>query len=145
MDYDERQAAWAAARAEAYEVSLAKHTTAPQAASAPQTSKEIERLVDRRVAAALAERDEIWREVIGQLVASERKRSRAEVAKALTERTGSNELFYLDENGKKQDRELHNAIIGPVDHPIDERIMAPIRARHRAKYLAEQRSQRRAG
>ncbi|WP_453950529.1 hypothetical protein [Bradyrhizobium sp. USDA 377] len=144
MDHDERQAAWIEARAEAYEVSLARHATAPQAPPPSQTTRDIEKLVDRRVAAALAERDAIWREVHGAVIAQERKLWRAEIAKVLAERTGGNELFYLDEDGKKQDRELHNAIIGPVDNPIDEKIMAPIRAKHRQRWL-DTRRQRRAG
>ena len=56
----------------------------------------------------------------------------------------SNELFYLDEDGNKQDAELHAAIINPVDYPIDEKIMAPIRARHRAAYLEPQQAKARA-
>jgi len=48
------------------------------------------------------------------------------------------EFFYLDDDGAKQDAELHNAIINTVDYPIDEKIIAPIRAKHRAKYLAAQ-------
>ena len=47
----------------------------------------------------------------------------------------SNEFFYIDRNGKKSDAALHNAIL----YPIDEDIMAPIRAKHRAKYLATRR------
>ncbi len=46
------------------------------------------------------------------------------------------ELFYLDDDGNKQDAELHNPILRAVDYPIDEQIMGPIRARHRAKWLA---------
>ena len=46
------------------------------------------------------------------------------------------ELFYLDSAGDKQDADLHNAIINPVDFPIDEKIMGPIRAKHREAYLA---------
>jgi len=144
MDRDERQAAWIEARAEAYEVSLARHSVATQAAPPLPTTRDIEKLVDRRVAAALAEHDAVWHDVIGQLVASERKRCRAEVAKALAERTGGNELFCLDGDGKKQDAALHARIIGPVDHPIDEKIMGPIRAKHRARYLDQMRSERRA-
>jgi len=53
------------------------------------------------------------------------------------------EFFYLDEAGAKQDAELHNAIINPVDFPIDEKIMGPIRERHRAKYLAGQKAKMR--
>lgn len=50
----------------------------------------------------------------------------------------SNEFFYIDADGKKQDAALHATIIGPVDNPIDEKIMAPIRARHRAEHIARQ-------
>jgi predicted ABC-type ATPase len=46
------------------------------------------------------------------------------------------EFFYLDNAGDKQDAALHNAIINPVDFPIDEKIMAPIREKYRAEYLA---------
>lgn len=47
-------------------------------------------------------------------------------------------MFYIDENGKQQDAELHNAILNGAT--IDEKIMAPIRARNRAKYLAAKRA-----
>ena len=50
------------------------------------------------------------------------------------------EFFYLD-GRTKQDAELHDAIIGPVDTPVDQAVMAPIRARNRAKWLAEQAHQ----
>lgn len=50
------------------------------------------------------------------------------------------EFFYLDKAGTKQDAELHNAILNPVDYPIDEKVMNPIRERNRAKWLAEQRA-----
>jgi predicted ABC-type ATPase len=53
------------------------------------------------------------------------------------------EFFYLDDDGTKQDAELHNAIINPVDFPIDEKIMGPIRARHRAKHVAGQQAKTR--
>jgi hypothetical protein len=59
------------------------------------------------------------------------------------ERKGE-EFFYLDEAGEKQDAELHAAIINPVDFPIDEKIMAPIRARHRAEYVNQRQAQSRA-
>lgn len=52
------------------------------------------------------------------------------------------EFFYLD-GGTKQDAELHNAIINPVDYPIDEKIMGPIRARNRAAYLDQQQAKTR--
>ena len=73
-------------------------------------------------------RDDYWRDVLGALVSEVRKQLRAEIAKMA--RPGE-EFFYTDENGVKQDRELHAAIINPVDYPIDEKIMGPIRARHR--------------
>jgi hypothetical protein len=50
------------------------------------------------------------------------------------------EFFYLDDDGTKQDAELHNAILNAVDQPVDEKIMAPIRERNRAKWLAEQKA-----
>jgi hypothetical protein len=52
----------------------------------------------------------------------------------------ANEFFYLDDAGRKQDAELHNPILRTVDYPIDEKIMAPIRARHRAEHLAKQQA-----
>lgn len=52
------------------------------------------------------------------------------------------EFFYLDDDGVKQDAELHNPIINAADEPIDEKIMGPIRARNRAKWLAEQDKQK---
>jgi hypothetical protein len=55
------------------------------------------------------------------------------------------EFFYLDDDGSKQDAELHATIIGPVDFSVDEKIMAPIRARHRAEYVARQKAKARAG
>jgi hypothetical protein len=54
------------------------------------------------------------------------------------------EFFYLDENGNKQDRDLHGPIIAAGERrlglrePIREDIMAPIRARHRAAWLSKQ-------
>ena len=53
------------------------------------------------------------------------------------------EFFYLDDDGTKQDAELHNAILNPVDYPIDEKIMGPIRARNRAQYLDQQKTKTR--
>jgi predicted ABC-type ATPase len=54
----------------------------------------------------------------------------------------ANEFFYLDSAGTKQDADLHNAILNPVDFPVEEKIMAPIRERNRAKYQAELDKQR---
>jgi hypothetical protein len=53
------------------------------------------------------------------------------------------EFFYLDDDGSKCDADLHNAIIGPVDYPIDEKIMGPIRARNRAKHVEQQKAKAR--
>lgn len=61
----------------------------------------------------------------------------------MTEQREANEMFYLDDAGNKQDAELHNAIINPVDFPIDEKIMGPIRARNRAAYLDQQKAKTR--
>ena len=49
------------------------------------------------------------------------------------------EFFYVDADGNKQDRDLHNPILRAVDYPIDDTIMGPIRERNRRKYLAEQK------
>ena len=46
----------------------------------------------------------------------------------------SNEFFYRDEFGEKQDQRLHGPIINPVDYPVDDDIMEPIRARYRKKF-----------
>ena len=56
---------------------------------------------------------------------------------------GGQEFFYLDDDGNKQDAELHNAIIAPVDYPIDEKIMAPIRARHRDQHVESHKAKAR--
>jgi predicted ABC-type ATPase len=53
------------------------------------------------------------------------------------------EFFYVGDDGKRHDDDLHAGIIGPVDYPIDEEIMGPIRERHRAKH-EEMRAKRRA-
>ena len=100
------------------------------------TSAEVETLIADKFAA----HDHIWHDVVGQVIVQ----LRGEIAKAATMQ-GSNEFFYIDENGNKQDAELHGPILRAVDGPfIDERIMGPIRAKHRARWLDEQRSQRRA-
>lgn len=46
-----------------------------------------------------------------------------------------NELFYQS-SGRKQDASLHQGIIAPVDYPIDEKIMAPIRKKYRDREKA---------
>jgi hypothetical protein len=54
------------------------------------------------------------------------------------------EFFYLDANGNKSDRDMHAMILGTVKTfpPINEAVMAPIRARNRAKWLAKKERQR---
>ncbi|MBR0879632.1 hypothetical protein ACVMGC_001034 [Bradyrhizobium barranii subsp. barranii] len=54
----------------------------------------------------------------------------------------ANEFFYTDDDGSKQDAELHNAILNPVDYPIDEKIMAPIRAKHRRRHQVKAKALR---
>src|SRR4051812_32428585 len=54
------------------------------------------------------------------------------------------EFFYLDADGTKQDAALHAGILNPVDFPIDEKIMAPIRARNRAEYVKQRKAETRA-
>ncbi|MCP1765155.1 hypothetical protein [Bradyrhizobium japonicum] len=81
--------------------------------------------VDVRVASKRAELAELYAEI-------------ANVAPT----QGSNELFYLDDDGVKQDRELHGPILRAVDYPIDEKIMGPIRTKHRSRWIAEQKAQR---
>jgi hypothetical protein len=99
------------------------------------TAEETKRLIE----SALAARDEALLAAVGQVIGETRKQLRTEIAAHR-----SNEFFYTDENGKQQDAELHKAIINPVDYPIDEKIMKPIRERNRAKWLAEQDAERRA-
>ena len=102
-----------------------------------QRSQDWTRFVDSRIERANAARDDYWRDVLGALVSEVRKQLRAEIAKVALP---AEEFFYTDENGEKRDRELHAAIINPVDYPIDENIMGPIRARHRTKWLAGQKA-----
>jgi hypothetical protein len=80
------------------------------------------------------------RDAMADFVAQVRKQLRAEIAEAHMPNRPAGEFFYLDDNGVKQDSELHNPILRAVDYPIDEKIMGPIRARHRAKWLAGQRA-----
>src|SRR3954469_23353003 len=64
----------------------------------------------------------------------------------MAEQRKAEEFFYTEDdspNGVKQDAELHNAIINPVDYPIDEKIMAPIRAKHRAAYEKQRKAETR--
>jgi len=98
-----------------------------------QRSQDWTQFVDSRIEQANAARDDYWRDV------DIRKQLRAELAKV---DRPAEELFYIEENGVKHDRELHAAIINPVDYPIDEKIMGPMRARHRAKWLAGQKDKR---
>jgi hypothetical protein len=49
------------------------------------------------------------------------------------------EFFYTDADGNKQDADLHNPILRAAEFRVDEKLMAPIRAKHRARWLAEQR------
>lgn len=50
----------------------------------------------------------------------------------------SNEFFYIDEDGNKRDTELHMPILKAGDDPIDEKIMAPLRAKYAAKRKGKQ-------
>jgi len=49
------------------------------------------------------------------------------------EKPTSNEFFYIDDDGRKTDAELHNRILREHDYPIDESIMGPIRAKHQER------------
>jgi len=49
----------------------------------------------------------------------------------------SNEFFYLNRNGEKDDERLHGPILREHDWPIDEAIMGPIRKKHRAAYFTD--------
>ncbi|HVG50930.1 MAG TPA: zeta toxin family protein [Xanthobacteraceae bacterium] len=51
------------------------------------------------------------------------------------------ELFYLDDDGARQDAEIHETIL--ARNRVDEKIMAPIRDRHRDAYLAQQQAKAR--
>ena len=55
----------------------------------------------------------------------------------------SNEFFYINENGEKDDTNLHMPIIREHDYPIIEDIMAPIREKHRQRHAIIQRAKRR--
>jgi hypothetical protein len=111
-------------------------TPAPAPTPQPRspTSAEIEALVDSKLAAYHESKSmrPITREILKGLVAEIRK----EIAKAHP----AEEFFYLDDDGNKQDADLHGPILRAVDYPIDEKIMGPIRERNRAKWLAEQKA-----
>lgn len=82
------------------------------------------------------------RDAMAVFVAQVRKQLRTEIAKVQMSSRPAEEFFYLDDNGNKQDAELHNPILRAVDYPIDEKIMGPIRSRHREKWLAEQKAKK---
>lgn len=52
------------------------------------------------------------------------------------------EFYYVDRDGKRQDRDMHAVILGQVKTapPMNQSIMQPIRERNRARYRAEQRA-----
>ena len=101
--------------------------------SAP-TSAETEALVERVLGKHLVLTPKAIAPILNEL----RQQLRAEIAKAHI----SEEFFYLDDDGAKQDAELHGPILRAADYPIDEKIMGPIRARNRAKWLAEREAKR---
>jgi hypothetical protein len=116
--------------------------------------------VARMIAAAVAEQveqkiaanDRIWEDTLGKVVSDLRKQWRSEFEQQLGSLRADitvekahrrqGEFFYLDETGRKRDAELHGPILRAVDHPIDETIMAPIRARNRTRWL-DQKARRR--
>ena len=105
-----------------------------------ETTLRWQKWIDDRIVAAVVGYHEskqmrpVTRAVLKGLVAE----LRAEIAKGRP----AEEFFYLDEDGTKQDTDLHNPILRAVDYPIDEKIMGPIRARNRAKWLAEQKAKK---
>jgi hypothetical protein len=61
------------------------------------------------------------------------------------------DFFYLDDDGKMQDADLHLPIIASGDRrlglrepapPLDEDMMAPIREKHRDAWLAKRKAER---
>ena len=64
-------------------------------------------------------------------------------------RPNSDEFFYINADGEKDDTNLHGPILRAVDFPIIESIMGPIRAKYaamrRAEKAAEMRKAIRAG
>ncbi|MDE5461156.1 hypothetical protein [Bradyrhizobium sp. CSS354] len=97
----------------------------------------IEALVER----VLRENSVVTPNAIAPILHELRQQLRAEIRSAVGERQAE-EFFYLDDAGNKQDADLHNPILRAVDYPIDEKIMAPIRARNRAKHVAEREAKR---
>lgn len=115
-----------------------KQIVSDELAKQPQgmTPADVEALVERVLGRHLV----LTPKAIAPILHELRQQLRAEI-KAHTSRPAE-EFFYLDDDGKKQDADLHNPILRAVDYPIDEKIMAPIRQRHRARYLAEQRAKK---
>jgi hypothetical protein len=114
----------------------------PKPKSKPLSETEIEALVESRVERALRKHLVVTPKAIAPILIELRQQLRAEIAKSHMPNRPAGEFFYLDDDGNKQDAELHNPILRAVDYPIDEKIMGPIRARHRAKWLAGQKAKR---
>jgi hypothetical protein len=107
MTRDERQARWVELRAEAYEGPLARHECAPVPASPRISAAEELRLktyIDTKIAAANAERDERWREVLGKLVSEVRKQLRAEISAEVG-------LLRADLTIEKAHADEHNGVV----------------------------------
>ena len=127
-------------------------------ASPGMTDAEVANMIAATVAeqvdAKIAANDRIWEDVVGKVIGDLRRQLRAEFAQQLGSLNAdatiakahrSGEFFYTDETGRKRDAELHGPILRAVDCPIDEKMMAPIRARNRAKWLDQQQRARRRG
>ena len=107
MDAEERKALFRAARAESYEVALARHSVPepePRQTSTRRsalTDSEIVRLIDSKIAGALAERDHISLQVQGQVIAHERKRCRDEIGKLRADLQGEIEKLQRSLSGDR--------------------------------------------
>jgi hypothetical protein len=80
---EDRRARWIVMCAESYEGPLARHECAPEPApSRISAAEELQwkKYIDAKIAAAITERDERWRDVLGALVAEVRKQLRAEIS-----------------------------------------------------------------
>jgi predicted ABC-type ATPase len=55
----------------------------------------------------------------------------------------SDEFFYRNADGERDDAALHNPILRAVEFPIYESIMGPIRAKHAAQRKADEAAQKR--
>jgi DNA-binding GntR family transcriptional regulator len=155
MDADERKAAFALARATAYEVSLARHSVVPEPAPTPQphalTDAEmlrLETLIDNKIVAAFEARQ--WEhdatvEAVGRALGETRKKMRAEIQEQIAKahRPDAGQEFFDLDDGVKQDTDLHRPILNAIDNPIEQNIMKPIRERNRARWLAQQKASRR--